>query len=104
MTRILVFLFHLLSSIIAILILIFFTVGFAASANFPMINMFFLNLFGVEPNSSTYAIIGFIVGLFVDVILFGTLFVSLETNQNIRKILLKLEKFEKTEHKKTPKL
>ena len=94
MTRLIVFLFHLLSSIIAILIVLFFTIGFSASADINIINNFLFS-FGINPNPVTFGIIGFILGLFIDVILFGTLFVSLETNQNIRKLLFKISNIEK---------
>ena len=94
MTRLIVFLFHLLSSIIALLIVLFFTIGFSASADDIFVSSFLLNL-GLNPNPITLGIIGFIIGVFIDVILFGTLFVSLETNQNIRKMLSKISNIEK---------
>ena len=94
MTRLIVFLFHLLSSIIALFIVLFFTIGFSVSADDIFVSSFLLNL-GLYPNPITLGIIGFIIGVFIDVILFGTLFVSLETNQNIRKILSKISNIEK---------
>ena len=94
MTRLIVFLFHLLSSIIALFIILFCTIGFSASADDIFVSSFLLNL-GLNPNPITLGIIGFIIGVFIDVILFGTLFVSLETNQNIRKILSKISNIEK---------
>ena len=94
MTRLIVFLFHLLSSIIALFIVLFFTIGFSVSADDIFVSSFLLNL-GLYPNPITLGIIGFIIGVFIDVILFGTLFVSLETNQNIRKMLSKISNIEK---------
>ncbi len=94
MTRLIVFLFHLLSSIIALFIILFFTIGFSASADDIFVSSFLLNL-GLNPNPITLGIIGFIIGVFIDVILFGTLFVSLETNQNIRKMLSSISIIEK---------
>ena len=94
MTRLIVFLFHLLSSIIALFIVLFFTIGFSVSADDIFVSSFLLNL-GLYPNPITLGIIGFIIGVFIDVILFGTLFVSLETNQNIRKMLYKISNIEK---------
>ena len=94
MTRLIVFLFHLLSSIIALSIVLFFTIGLSASADNIFVWNFLSNL-GLNPSPITLGIFGFILGLFIDVILFGTLFVSFETNQNIRQILSKISNIEK---------
>ena len=94
MTRLIVFLFHILSIIIASLIVLFFTIGFYASAEINILSNYFYN-FGLNPNPFIFGIIGFVLGLFIDVLLFGTLFVSLETNHNIRKLLSKISNIEK---------
>ena len=62
MTRLIVFLFHLLSSIIALLIVLFFTIGFSASADDIFVSSFLSNL-GLNSNPITLGIIGFIIGI-----------------------------------------